>query len=189
MNQNIDFSNVDEQSVKGRQLANENHASLIKYGFLDWVSPNLYFGEFEENELLPPLREWSWLNDWKANKEQALEKYGEYLVVGSGPDDEPIVLKPNKAPIYLISNTLELKLINSSYEKAVLTASTFMDMIDKAIELDSDSVQNRTIPENLIEDFISNLNNIESNENNSMWVQWANERCKTYNKAKQAGTR
>lgn len=185
MNKSIEFTNVDEPSVKGRQLANENRASLIRYGFLDWVSPHLYFGEFEENELLPTLKSWSWLDDWKTNKEQALEKYGEYLVVGSGPDEEPIVLEPNKAPMYLLSNTLELKLINSSYEKAVLTASAFMDMIDKAIELDSDSVQNRTISEDLIEGFISDLNNIDSKADHSMWVQWANERCKTNNKARQ----
>jgi len=95
MNNNIKFSPVDEQSVRDRMLAVENISALTKYGFLGWVAPHLYFGGFEDNEFLPSLCDWSWIEDWVADKEQGLEEFGDYRVIGSGPDGEPMVYKPN----------------------------------------------------------------------------------------------
>jgi len=179
LNTGIEFQKVESSTLKEATLTAENHNFLIKYGFLGWVSPHLYFGGFENDQLLPCLENWSWINDWKVNQNMALEKYGKTVVVGSGPDDEPLVMRIGESPIYLISEDLELLLLGSNFEKLALIASAFLDMVDDALEVHPDAVQERVIPPELVNNFIATFETIESKDkSNSLWVHWANERSK-----------
>lgn len=176
MNTNIEFQKVEPSTLKEAVLSAENHKFLIEFGFLGWVSPHLYFGDFENDQLLPYLENWSWINDWNVNKNLALEKYGKTIVVGSGPDNEPLVMRIGENPIYLVSEDLELLLLGSNFEKLALTASAFLDMVDDALEVHPHAVQECIIPPELVNKFIATFETIQrQDKSNSLWVHWANE--------------
>jgi hypothetical protein len=179
LNSGIEFKKVDPTKIVNSLLSSENQSFLLKNGFLGWVSPHLYFGDFEDGQVLPKLENWSWLNDWKTDKVLALDMFSGLVVVGSGPNDEPLVTKPNESPIYLVSSDLELVLLNSSLEYLTGTASAFLDMVDLAHEIDPNSIQNCSIPKELINCFISRFKTLDGlATNKSIWVEWAHERSK-----------
>lgn len=178
MNPNIEFIRYESKAIDDSPLSNENLSTTKKHGFLGWVSPHLYFGDFNDGQLLPRLKNWSWIEDWKADKELALEKYGDMVVIGSGPDNEPIVLNPNQSPVYILSSNLELVSLASNLESLVAIASAFMDMVDKAFALDPDAIQNCCIPIELVNEFVSILKTVEDQYEINAWLGWAKERSK-----------
>ena len=165
MNPGIEFETIDSELLRDRYLTAENFLALIKYGFIGWASPHLYFGSFKDSEILPTLANWSWVDDWDTDKNSAFVKYGRYIVVGSGPDNEPIVYKQNESPIYLISNNQDLFFLNSNIDALVHTASAFLDMVDHAVELDQDSMINCSVPARLVNKFLSELDRVEKKHN------------------------
>ncbi len=178
MNPNIEFIRYESVAIDDSYLSKDNLKFTEKFGFLGWVSPHLYFGGFNDDQLLPRLKKWSWIEDWEVDKELALEKYGDMVVIGSGPDDEPLVLEPNQNPVYILTSNLELLLLASSLEKLAIISSAFMDMMDKAFELDPDAFQNDVISTDLVNEFISTFKTVEKQCEGSVWAGWANERSK-----------
>ena len=182
LNSNIEFRKINLSTLRDVALSGENLSYLLNDGFLGWVSPHLYFGEFENAQLLPTLANWSWLKDWGADKALALEMYGNFLVVGSGPDNEPLVTKPNESPIFMVSSSLELLLLNTNLRCLTATASAFLDMVDKAYEIDPSSIQHCKIPPHLINGFVTAFTAAdEQATSQSIWLRWANERSKNFN--------
>ena len=179
LNSNIECRKINLATIRHAPLSDENLSYLLNDGFLGWVSPHLYFGEFENGQLLPTLANWSWLDDWDADKVLALEKYGDFLVVGSGPDNEPLVTKPNESPIFMLTSNLELLLLNTNLSCLTATASAFLDMVDKAYDIDPGSIQQCTIPADLITGFIIAFTAVEEQAaGQSIWLTWAYERSK-----------
>ncbi len=179
LNPDIEFQTVETVDLQDVNLSDENLYFIQETGFLGWVSPHLYFGDFENGQLLPRLENWSWIDEWKTDKKLAIEKFGSMLVVGSGPDSEPLLMVPGESPIYMLSSSLELLFLNTNLQNLTATASAFLDMIDSALEQTHDAVQKCIIPVVLVNKFISTYKSIEKlAESNNLWVQWANERSK-----------
>ncbi|MDO6465350.1 hypothetical protein [Pseudoalteromonas carrageenovora] len=177
MNSSIEFEKVDPLIVKDSELSFENQTFLKQYGFLGWVSPHLYFGGFENDQILPYLKNWTWIADWNTDKKLALEKYGNMIVIGCGPDNEPFVVEPRKSLIYMVSESLELLPLNANLQNLAATASAFLDMVDKALDIHLDAAQKCVVPFELVNEFISNFEEIEKQVKGvNLWVQWANER-------------
>lgn len=175
MNNNIEFQAVVPELLNDLPLSIADKNVLVEFGFLGWVAPHLYFGSFEDDEIFPQLVDWSWLSDWGCSKD--LGKYKYWLVIGSGPDDQPLLVEPNKSNIYILSASLELSILNSSFQSLYNVASAFMDMVNRSVEIDEDAFINKQIPSDLVSKFISTLHSNEKClDGLSIWEKWANDR-------------
>ena len=48
----------------------------------------MYFGEFEDDEVFPVLKNWSWRSDWQLDTALDSSNFDDWIVYGSGPDNE-----------------------------------------------------------------------------------------------------
>ena len=177
MNPDIELSPIAQEVIDSISLLDCDKVTLSTYGFLGWVAPHLYFGEFGDGEVFPALKNWSWKADWHVDLKLDDSEFDSWLVFGSGPDNQPIIIKPFSSAIYLLSSSLELKVLNSNIKNLIDTSSAFADMISDAIRLDSDSFTAKRIPVKLVDTFIAKFKIIEgASTPSSIWVKWANER-------------
>ena len=161
MNPDIQFSPIAPAIIDSLSSSVSDKETLSDYGFLGWVAPHLYFGEFENDEIFPALKNWSWKADWHVNPTLDVSEFDSWLVFGSGPDNEPILIKPFSSAIYLLSSSLELQVLNSNIKNLVETSSAFADMINDTIKIDSDSFTAKRIPVKLVDNFIAKFKVIE----------------------------
>lgn len=176
MNPDIELSPIVQEVIDSLPLLDSDKATLSDYGFLGWIAPHLYFGEFEKDEVFPVLKNWSWKADWNVDPKLDISEFDTWLVFGSGPDNEPIIIKPYSSTIWILSNSLELEVLNSNMKNLIETSSAFADMISDSIKLDSNSSAKR-IPVKLVDNFIAKFNRIEgASVPTSIWLTWANER-------------
>ncbi|MFQ3251501.1 MAG: hypothetical protein ACI9O6_003351 [Glaciecola sp.] len=175
MNSDIEFQAVIPELLHDLPLTAADKNILVEFGFLGWVAPHLYFGSFEDDEIFPELINWSWLSDWGCSK--ALGKYKCWLVIGSGPNGQPLLVEPNNSSVYILSASLELSILSSNFQNLYNVASAFMDMVNCAIEIDDNAFIEKRIPRDLVTKFVSTLHSYEDCLNGlSIWEKWANER-------------
>jgi hypothetical protein len=172
----FEFQIYPKHILKGKYITDDNADIICKTGLPGFVSPHLYFGEFEDEQFLPLLTNWSWASDWEGNIKLAIENFPDCTVIGSGQNSDPIVLKPNDSSIYQVSSDgAALIFINTNLAQLFLTLNAFLDMVDKAYSKDRNAFLEQRVNPLLVSLFKAQLKNIDplALGNNSLWEQLA----------------
>ena len=163
MHSDFEFDKFPKEMLENKALTLLNFNVLNDIGFPGFVSPHLYFGEFEADELLPELSDWSWKDDWNGDIDSSVTNFPKCRVIGSGQNGEPIILKANESTIYQVSDDgSSLVYINSDLPKLYNTLDAFIHMVDEAIELDCDILNEKRVNPKLVESFKGKLKKIDS---------------------------
>lgn len=139
---------------------------LSSVGLPNWCAPHLNFGEFEDNEWLPKLNEWSWAET------NYPECFHHYVVLGS--QDDPICYKGRNEPIVMITSSQSEQYFNSDIVTMLYTIVCVSQMIDKAIVVSGDEViTGKTVPKILARNVLSLIRaqDLRCAELGSFWYQ------------------
>ena len=183
MHPDLELKTYPRSLLEDKHLTIENIDLICKTGLPGFVSPHLYFGDFEDGQFLPPLSCWSWASDWKGNIRIANQHFSDFRVIGSGQESEPIVFKPNESSLYQISDDgMSLMYVNESLYKLLLTLDAFLDLVDQAIVKDKQVLLNRRVDPILVTSFITRLKSLDpiASANTSLWPKLANNCCLNY---------
>jgi hypothetical protein len=173
----FEFNKLPKGMFEDKALTRQNLDVLNSVGFPGFVSPHLYFGEFDDGELFPILSSWSWRGDWEGDIGSAITNFSKCCVIGSGQNGEPIVLMPNENTIYQISHDgSSLIYINSDLSKLYATLDAFIYMVDEAIKPDSEILNEKRVNPTLIDSFKAKLKKIDSVAylQHTLWLKLAN---------------
>ncbi len=116
---------------------------LVRVGLPEWVAPHLHFGEFDENEWLPELSDWSWRSG------ESPEEIGHKLVLGN--QESPICIEKSDT-IVLFDHTVGHKrvMVNENPLSLLKSLTIYQKMIDIGIEQIGRNVcKNRSISKDL----------------------------------------
>ena len=184
MHPDFEFHIYPKHLLKGKSITDENADVITKIGLPGFVSPHLYFGDFEEEQFLPLLSNWSWASEWEGNINVAMQHFPDCLVIGAGQESEPIIIKPNDSSLYQVNmDGKSLKLINENLDKLFLTLDAFLDMVDKVHSNDSNAFLEQRVNPLLVSLFKTQLKNIDplALGKNSFWEQLA-DNCSLHHK-------
>jgi hypothetical protein len=180
----FEFHIYPKHLLKGKSITDENADVICKTGLPGFVSPHLYFGDFEDEQFLPLLSNWSWASEWEGNIDVAMQQFPDCLVIGAGQESEPIIIKPNESRLYQVSTDgKSLIFLNESLAKLFLTLDAFLDMVDKAYSKDRNAFLEQRVNPLLVSLFKAQLKNIDplALGNNSLWEQLA-DNCSVHYK-------
>ena len=105
-----------------------------------------------------------------------MQQFPDCLVIGSGQETEPIVIKPNESCLYQVSTDgKSLIFINENLAKLFLTLDAFLDMVDQAIEKDKNVLRDQRVNPLLVSLFKAKLKTIDplALGSNSLWGKLA----------------
>ncbi|WP_285162989.1 SUKH-4 family immunity protein [Shewanella goraebulensis] len=176
MHPDFEFQIYPKHLLKGKSITAENADVICKTGLPGFVSPRLYFGDFEDEQFLPLLSNWSWASDWKGNIKFAIENFPDCTVIGSGQNSDPIVLKPNDSSIYQVSSDgATLIFVNANLAKLFLTLDAFLDMVDQALLKEENALIEHRVNPLLVSLFKTKLTKIDpfALGDNALWGKLA----------------
>ncbi len=173
MHPDFEFKKVPTCVLENKELSEVTKNVLINVGLPGFVSPHMYFGGFEKQQILPSLSTWSWASEWEGNIQKAIEYYKDFYVVGCGQNSEPIVLKPSEDPIYQVqSNGEDLIFVNSDINKLYASLDIFLNMIDEAVLNDANVLLEQRLSEAHLSKFEKQLVQIDlpATDANALWT-------------------
>lgn len=173
MHPDFEFEKVPTCVLENKELSKVNKDVLINVGLPGFVSPHLYFGDFDEQQILPSLSTWSWASEWKGNIQKAIECYEDFYVIGCGQNSEPILLKASEDSIYQVqSNGEDLIFVNSNLNKLYASLDAFLNMIDEALLNDANALLEQRLSKAHLSKFEKQLAQIDlpATDDNALWA-------------------
>lgn len=162
MHPDFEFKKVPLSAFEDRYFSRGNLTLLTELGLPGFVSPHLYFGDFDDNEYFPLLKDWSWGVEWKGDLELAAKHFPQCYVIGSGQESQPIILMPHDSEVFQVSDTADsLILLNSDLESLYRSLDAFVFMIDSALTKDPQALIKQRIEPELLEQFKKDLESID----------------------------
>lgn len=132
------------------KLSNDALVFLAQTGIPTYAAPHLYFGEFDDGQFLPLLKDWSW-------RKQAYENEPKAWVIGCAPDESPVCIMEN-GQIFIYRTSRDRQLLNNSLPQLIGALVVYAIMVDKTVsERGDDAFMTNDIPEHLIDEFEKEL--------------------------------